>query len=165
MSSSEVTGADGDRSALSDIEHELIHHTSLPHTTISRFLDGGLSAIGVAFSFLWIATVGVILYSVISRYVFSQGSVMLEEVQWHLAGAAWLVGLSYTLVHDDHVRVDVLPRTVLPTHASGGSNFSALFCCCFRFWQYPWQRLFPMPGVRFCKMKDRKHPMGCLPAG
>lgn len=33
---------------------------------------------------------------------------MLEEVQWHLAGAAWLVGLSYTFVHDDHVRVDVL---------------------------------------------------------
>ncbi len=33
---------------------------------------------------------------------------MLEEVQWHLAGAAWLVGLSYTFVHDGHVRADVL---------------------------------------------------------
>jgi TRAP-type mannitol/chloroaromatic compound transport system permease small subunit len=33
---------------------------------------------------------------------------MLEEIQWHLAGAAWLVGLSCTMVHDMHVRVDVL---------------------------------------------------------
>jgi len=49
----------------------------------------------------------VIMWSVIARYGFNTGSVMLEEVQWHLAGAAWLIGLSYTLVHDDHVRVDI----------------------------------------------------------
>ena len=37
---------------------------------------------------------------------------------WHLAGAAWLIGLSYTLVHDDHVRVDVLhERFSLKTQA------------------------------------------------
>jgi TRAP-type mannitol/chloroaromatic compound transport system permease small subunit len=32
----------------------------------------------------------------------------LEEVQWHLAGTGWLLGLAYTLVVDDHVRVDVI---------------------------------------------------------
>lgn len=95
-------------SHLADVEAHLIHHTELPETTLSRLLDGFVGAIGALFSWLWIVTVGVILYSVISRYAFSQGSVMLEEVQWHLAGAAWLIGLSYTLVHDDHVRVDVL---------------------------------------------------------
>lgn len=94
--------------SLTDIEHEIIHHTELPRTTLSDTLDALVDRIGILFSWLWILTVGVILYSVIARYVFSQGSVMLEEVQWHLAGAAWLVGLSYTLVHDDHVRVDVL---------------------------------------------------------
>lgn len=94
--------------SLADIEHELIHHTRLPRTALSDILDGLLDRIGALFSWLWIAVVGVILYSVISRYAFGQGSVTLEEVQWHLAGAAWLIGLSYTLVHDDHVRVDVL---------------------------------------------------------
>ncbi|MEH6630216.1 MAG: TRAP transporter small permease subunit [Halopseudomonas aestusnigri] len=94
--------------SLTDIEHEIIHHTELPRTTLSDTLDAFVDRIGILFSWLWILTVGVILYSVIARYVFSHGSVMLEEVQWHLAGAAWLVGLSYTLVHDDHVRVDVL---------------------------------------------------------
>ncbi|MCP4385957.1 MAG: TRAP transporter small permease subunit [Hyphomicrobiales bacterium] len=93
---------------LVDVEHELIHHTELPHTTLSNGLDAVIDTLGAWFSWLWILTVGVILYSVIARYVFAQGSVMLEEVQWHLAGAAWLIGLSYTLRHDDHVRVDVL---------------------------------------------------------
>lgn len=99
---------DKDHISLADVEHEIIHHTELPRTTISNIIDTIIDRIGALSSWLWIITVGVILYSVIARYVFSSGSVMLEEVQWHLAGAAWLIGLSYTLVHDDHVRVDVL---------------------------------------------------------
>lgn len=87
---------------------ELVHHTVLPSNRFSDAVDATLSAIGFLFSLLWLPVVGVILYSVIGRYAFGQGSVMLEEVSWHLAGAAWLVGLSYTLVTDHHVRVDVL---------------------------------------------------------
>ncbi|MGC1489054.1 MAG: TRAP transporter small permease subunit, partial [Albidovulum sp.] len=41
-------------------------------------------------------------------YVFSQGMIELEELQWYLYAAAWLVGLSYTFISDRHVRVDVL---------------------------------------------------------
>ena len=93
---------------IDDPMHVLAHHTELPRTSLSDFIDQFIEYIGAAASWLWIVTVGFILYSVISRYLFAQGSVMLEEVQWHLAGAAWLVGLSYTLLHDDHVRVDVL---------------------------------------------------------
>jgi TRAP-type mannitol/chloroaromatic compound transport system permease small subunit len=87
---------------------DFVHHTELPDNRISRTIDAILGGIGFLFSWLWVAIVGVILYAVIGRYAFGQGSVMLEEVEWHLAGAAWLIGLSYTLVHDGHVRVDVL---------------------------------------------------------
>lgn len=86
---------------------ELVHHTDLPSNRFSDAIDAVLNRIGFLFSLLWLAVVGVILYSVIGRYAFGQGSVMLEEISWHLAGAAWLVGLSYTLVTDHHVRVDV----------------------------------------------------------
>jgi len=75
---------------------------------LSKTVNGLIERVGYFFSWLWIATVIVILISVISRYAFSQGSVMLEEIQWHMAGAAWLIGLSYTFVKDSHVRVDVL---------------------------------------------------------
>lgn len=93
---------------LADLEHELAHHTDLPHTTFSLFIEKIIDKIGTLVSWFWVFAIGAILYAVISRYVFAQGTVMVEEVQWHLAGAAWLIGLSYTAVHDDHVRVDVL---------------------------------------------------------
>ncbi len=86
----------------------VVHHTELPETTPSRLIDKTLDKIGGLASWLWVAVMIVILVSVISRYVFGRGSIMLEEIQWHLYGIAWLVGLSYTMVHDDHVRVDVL---------------------------------------------------------
>lgn len=93
---------------LAQVEHKLIHHTELPRTALADLVDGFVGFVGKAFSWLWLVVVGVILYSVISRYVFAHGSVFMEEVQWHLAGAAWLVGLAFTLVSDDHVRVDIL---------------------------------------------------------
>lgn len=96
----------------------LHHHTELPTTRISQWLDAAMTAIGKGASWLWVVVTGVIIYAVVSRYVFGQGSVLLEEVQWHLAGAGWLLGLAYTLVVDDHVRVDVLhERLSLRTQA------------------------------------------------
>jgi TRAP-type mannitol/chloroaromatic compound transport system permease small subunit len=86
----------------------LHHHTELPQTRISRVLDSALAVIGKAASWLWLAVVAVIIWAVVGRYAFDQGSVTLEEWQWHIAGAAWLLGLSYTLATDDHVRVDVI---------------------------------------------------------
>lgn len=94
--------------SLADVEHALIHHTELPRTAPADALDAVVAFIGKTASWLWLAVVAVILYSVISRYLFGFGSVMLEEVQWHIASFVWLIGLSYTLTSDDHVRVDVL---------------------------------------------------------
>lgn len=92
----------------STVEADFHHHTELPTTRISGTLDGLLGGIGYAFSWLWLAVVAVILVAVIGRYFFGMGTILMEEIEWHVAGAAWLVGLSYTLVHDAHVRVDVL---------------------------------------------------------
>lgn len=86
----------------------IVQHTELPETVPSRVIDRLVDRIGSLTSWLWVVVMVVILVSVVSRYVFGTGSIMLEEIQWHLYGVAWLIGLSYTLVHDDHVRVDVL---------------------------------------------------------
>lgn len=90
------------------VEGDYIHHTELPSTRFSAAVDGLLRRVGFGFSFLWLAVVAVIVAAVVGRYAFGAGSVMAEEIEWHLAGAAWLIGLSYTLVSDDHVRVDVI---------------------------------------------------------
>lgn len=84
------------------------HHTELPTTGPSEVLDGILRRIGDWVSWLWLAVMAVILVSVISRYVFAEGSVTMEELMWHVSSIVWLIGLAYTMVHDGHVRVDVI---------------------------------------------------------
>ena len=98
--------------SVADAGQLIHHHTEFPTTSLSRFMDGVISAIGKSASWLWIVVTGVIIYAVVGRYAFGAGSVTLEEVQWHLAGAGWLLGLGYTLVTDDHVRVDVIHERV-----------------------------------------------------
>ncbi|HKK55127.1 TRAP transporter small permease subunit [Marinobacter sp.] len=108
-----MTGSDKDephdvRASVSDAGKFIHHHTEFPTTWPSQVMDAVIAAIGKTASWLWIVVTGVIIYAVVGRYAFGAGSVMLEEVQWHLAGAGWLLGLGYTLVTDDHVRVDVI---------------------------------------------------------
>ena len=118
MSEPDKDGSEKKGMSPADVEHLLYHHSEFPETSISRVLDPAMSAIGKAASWLWVVTVGVIIYAVVGRYAFSMGTIMLEEIMWHIAGAAWLLGLGYTLVVDDHVRVDVIHERPGPkTHA------------------------------------------------
>ena len=64
--------------------------------------------IGEVFNWLWVFLVIVIILNVVLRYVFKNGMIELEELQWHLYCIGWLVGLSSTYIVDSHVRVDVL---------------------------------------------------------
>lgn len=120
------------RASVSDADEFLHHHTELPSTRLSQWLDAVLSAIGKAASWLWVVVTGVIIWAVIGRYMFGQGSVLLEEVQWHLAGIGWLLGLAYTLVVDDHVRVDVIHER-LSLRAQGWIELFGLVCLLLPF--------------------------------
>ena len=50
----------------------------------------------------------IIVVQVILRYGFGRGMVALEELEWHLFALAFMFGLSYAVVTDAHVRVDLL---------------------------------------------------------
>ena len=52
-----------------------------------------------------------ILYQAINRYLFNDSSVMIQELQWHIFDIIFLLGLSYTLQSDKHVRVDIFYAT------------------------------------------------------
>ncbi|MBE0473219.1 TRAP transporter small permease subunit [Rhodoferax sp.] len=49
-----------------------------------------------------------IVLQVLLRYGFGVGSIMLEETQWHLYAVGFMLGLSFTELHERHVRIDVL---------------------------------------------------------
>lgn len=48
-----------------------------------------------------------VFYDVVMRYFFKTGSIGMQEMEWHFFSLIILLGLSYTLREDAHVRVDV----------------------------------------------------------
>ncbi|MHC4459741.1 MAG: TRAP transporter small permease subunit, partial [Planctomycetota bacterium] len=73
-----------------------------------RALDAFINRIGQLISWLAAVLVVVIIVQVILRYVFGRGLVVLEEVQWHLYAIGIMFGFSYAIVHDSHIRLDLL---------------------------------------------------------
>lgn len=82
----------------------------LPETPLSRRIDTLLGRIGEWISWLWLLLLVVIVGNVTLRYVFGEGRIELEEIQWHLYSIGFLLGLSYAFQADAHIRVDVLSQ-------------------------------------------------------
>jgi TRAP-type mannitol/chloroaromatic compound transport system permease small subunit len=80
----------------------------LPETGLSRRIDPLLAAIGRAVSWLWLLLLLIIVGNVLMRYLFDQGRIEFEEIQWHIYSVGFLLGLSYAYQADAHIRVDVL---------------------------------------------------------
>lgn len=80
----------------------------MPTNLVSYAIDSTIAVIGKTLSWLWLATLTVVLTNVFSRFILGRGSIALEEMSWHLFGATMILTLSYAVVTDDHVRVDVL---------------------------------------------------------
>ena len=70
---------------------------------IERLID----LTGRATSWLALAIVVLMAVNVLLRYLFSEGSVWGQELEWHLLAPLILFGMSYALLHGEHVRVDV----------------------------------------------------------
>ena len=73
-------------------------------------LDRVLDRLGQAISWLNLLMAIIVLVIVILRYWFSVGSVALQESITYLHAALFMLGISYTLQHNGHVRVDIFYR-------------------------------------------------------
>ncbi len=80
----------------------------LPETALSRVADRIISGFGEIASWLWTILMLLIVYQVVQRYVFSKGSIRIEEMQWHLYAVGFMLGLAFTEIRQRHVRIDVL---------------------------------------------------------
>jgi len=91
------------------VDETLPHGPSgLPETRFSRAVDGFLLRLGELASWLWLVLLVLVVLSVVLRYVFGEGRIELEELQWHVYAVGFLTALSLGVATDDHVRVDVL---------------------------------------------------------
>lgn len=77
-------------------------------TRVADGLDWFIDRIGRITGWCAFALVCVMAFNVLLRYFFRTGSVAMQELEWHLMAPICLLGLSYALLHDGHVKVDIL---------------------------------------------------------
>ena len=75
---------------------------------ISRAIDASNERIGRVV--LWLVLIMVLVSSAnaVSRYLFSISSNAWLELQWYLFAAVFLLCSGYTLLHNEHIRIDVV---------------------------------------------------------
>jgi TRAP-type mannitol/chloroaromatic compound transport system permease small subunit len=61
-----------------------------------------------------VVLIAVIIVNVTSRYAFGEGRIEFEELQWHLYAIGFLIGLSYCIQNDSHIRIDIFQEHFRP---------------------------------------------------
>ena len=76
--------------------------------SVSRLIDRMSERIGNAFYWLVLATVLISAANAVVRKAFIVSSNAFLEIQWYLFSAIFLLLAGYTLLRNDHVRIDVI---------------------------------------------------------
>jgi len=81
---------------------------------ITRIIDLMNEKIGRAISWLALLMILVQFAVVVMRYIFGLGSIFMQESIVYMHALIFLVAAGYTLLHDDHVRVDIFYGSASP---------------------------------------------------
>ncbi len=115
-------------------------------------------------AFLWVLLVLVIVFVVTLRCVFGLGSIMLEEIQWHIYGVGFVLAPSYALVADRHVRIDVLAER-LPLRGRAWIELVGLVVFLIPFCVAVILEAIPSCCAPGSSTRSRRHPTACRIAG
>lgn len=75
---------------------------------LARAVDAMSERIGKLISWLVLIAVLVSTVNAVVRYVFNYSSNAFLELQWYLFAAVFLLGASWTLKRNEHIRIDVV---------------------------------------------------------
>ncbi len=75
---------------------------------LEQWINGFSDLLGKIAGALLIALLLNVFFDVIMRYVFNDVSIGMQELEWHLYATIFLLGVSYAIRHDGHVRVDII---------------------------------------------------------
>jgi len=81
---------------------------------VSRLVDRVNQEIGRAVSWLILAAVLVSSTNATVRYLFDTSSNGWLELQWYLFAAVFLLAAGYTLLRNEHVRIDIVISRLTP---------------------------------------------------
>ena len=75
---------------------------------LARKIDAFQERFGRGVSWIMLLMVPVVFSDVVMRYALNKSSVFTQELEWHLFGLVYLLGAGYTMLYNEHVRVDIL---------------------------------------------------------
>jgi TRAP-type mannitol/chloroaromatic compound transport system permease small subunit len=84
-------------------------------------IDRSNEAVGRMVSWVSLLLVLVVFVDVVMRYLFKTSFVFTQELEWHLFAFIFLIGAGYTLLHDGHVRVDIIYQRLAPGAVPGST--------------------------------------------
>ena len=84
------------------------HQHQTHPVAISDCIDRAILKIGNLIAWSYVLLVIIIVLQVVLRKGFSNGLIVLEELQWHLYAIGVMFGVSYAQVNNAHVRVDLV---------------------------------------------------------
>jgi|TARA_B100001063_G_C16674704_1_gene508398 TRAP-type mannitol/chloroaromatic compound transport system permease small subunit len=79
---------------------------------LEKVFDRFADIIGYITAIAMVLMIMNVFYDVVMRYFFRSGSIAMQEMEWHLFSVIILLGISYTLKEDGHVRVDLIYDTL-----------------------------------------------------
>ncbi len=100
-----------DKDAIETYE-EILEHKDEDTYRPALLIDSFVKSIGHVVMWANLLLIAAITTQVLLRYLFNQNYPKLDEIQWHFYGLVTMIGVSYALVTDSHVRVDVLHMTL-----------------------------------------------------
>ena len=75
---------------------------------LTTFFDKLNKLIGNITAVLMLLVMINVFLDVLLRYFFHTGSIALQEMEWHIFAVMFLLGISYALSDESHVRVDFI---------------------------------------------------------
>ncbi|TKI70034.1 TRAP transporter small permease subunit [Sulfurimonas crateris] len=122
-------------------------------------IDKTIKYLGYFTAFVVALLVLLVVYDATVRYLFSGGSVALQELEWHLFDIVILFGIVYALRESAHVRVDIFYASFSQkTQALINIIASLLFVLPFSF-------LIIYIGVDFVSMSYLQNEASSNPGG
>jgi TRAP-type mannitol/chloroaromatic compound transport system permease small subunit len=122
-------------------------------------LDKNIKYLGNFTALILALLVLLVVYDATARYLFSTGSIALQELEWHLFDVVILFGIAYTLRENAHVRVDIFYDKFSPKTQALINLISSLF------FVLPFSILIIYIGIDFVSMSFIQNEASSDPGG
>jgi TRAP-type mannitol/chloroaromatic compound transport system permease small subunit len=122
-------------------------------------VDKIIKWLGYFTAFVLAVLVLLVVYDATARYLFSTGSIALQELEWHLFDVVILLSIAYALKHNAHVRVDIFYDKFHPKTKTLIDIISTIFFI------LPLSFLIIYIGIGFVEMSFAQHEASSDPGG